>query len=220
MAADRYAYLSFIGLFLVVAILIDRLLSKKLIRKASVRYGIAGIFILYGVFMMYATNKQSKYWIDSDILIGRAVSLSESAPAKALAHFYHGNIKQNIAENKYSQGKAASNEGMIRNSFIYYREAVSDYDSVIKYNPEYMLAYSNRGMIYGTMSYANPDYWEKANNDFDEAIRIKPDYADNYYNKAWLVFITGDTIAACELWKKADDLGSVVAKNALEQNCR
>jgi tetratricopeptide (TPR) repeat protein len=219
-AADRYAYLSFIGLFFLSAVLIDRLLSKKLIRNTSLRYGIAGIMILYGVFLMYATNKQCKYWIDSDILLGRAVSLSESAPAKALAHFYHGNIKQNIAENKYKQGQATSNEGMIKNSFIYYREAVSNYDSVIKYNPDYMLAYSNRGMIYGTLLSYDNKYWEMAKEDFDKAISLQPDYADNYYNKAWLLFIGGDKKAACTLWQTADELGSVVAKQAIEQNCR
>ena len=187
---------------------------------SSLRYGIAGIIILYGVFLMYATNKQCKYWIDSDILIGHAVSLSKSAPAKAMAHFYHGNIKQNIAENKYSQGQAASNEGMIKNSFIYYREAVSDYDSVVKYNPENMLVYSNRGIRYGTLYTYDKKYWEMARDDFDNAIRLQPDYADNYYNKGWLLFIAGDKNAACDLWQTADELGSLVAKQALEQNCK
>jgi tetratricopeptide (TPR) repeat protein len=219
-AADRYAYLSFIGLFLLVAILIDRLLNKGLIRNLTLRYSAAAILILYGIFLMYSTNKQCKYWIDSDVLLARAVILSKSGPEKALAHFYHGNVKQGIAENKYSEGQTSSNEGMIRNSFIYYREAVADYDSVIKYNPEYMLAYSNRGMIYGTLHSYDEKYWEMALSDFDKAISLDPDYADNYYNKAWLIYISGDKQAACDLWQTADIKGSVVAKQALDQNCR
>ena len=188
-AADRYAYFSFIGLFLILAILIERLMQKTTIKNAVLAYGLAGVFILYGTFLMYSTNKQCMYWQDGDTLLSHAVNMSKSDPAKALAHFYRGNIKQNIAENKYSQGQAASNEGMIKNSFIYYREAVSDYDSVVKYNPENMLVYSNRGMIYGTLYTYDKKYWEMARDDFDNAIHLQPDYADNYYNKGWLLFI-------------------------------
>ena len=190
-----------------------------LLNNKSLRY--AGIIILaaYALLLMYTSNQQCKYWKDGETLLSRAIEYNDSKPGLALAHFYRGNIMQNIAEIKYQDGQNSKNEAKVKNSFIYYRNAIQDYDSAIAFNPSYMLAYSNRGMIYGTMAYANPDYWQKANNDFNEAIRIKPDYADNYYNKAWLVFISGDTIAACELWKKADDLGSVVAINALEQNC-
>jgi hypothetical protein len=218
-AADRYAYLSYTGLFLIAGYLLYRLFSGNLLKNKSLRY--AGIIILaaYAAFLMYTSNQQCKYWKDGETLLSHSIYLAESKPALALSYFYRGNIIQNIAETKYLEGQNSKNEGKVKNSFIYYRNAIQDYDSAIAFNPSYMLAYSNRGMIYGTMAYANPDYWKKANNDFDEAIRIQPDYADNYYNKAWLAFIGGDTIAACELWKKADDLGSVVAEKALEENC-
>lgn len=218
-AADRYAYLSYTGLFLIAGYLLYKLFSGNFLKNKSLRY--AGIIILaaYALLLMYTSNQQCKYWKDGETLLSRAIESNDSKPGLALAHFYRGNIMQNIAEIKYREGQSSKNEAKIKNSFTYYRNAIQDYDSAIAFNPSYMLAYSNRGMIYGTMAYANPDYWQKANNDFDEAIRIKPDYADNYYNKAWLVFISGDTIAACELWKKADGLGSVVAESALEQNC-
>ena len=219
-AADRYAYLSFIGLYLIAAILIERLLKNRFLKQDILRYGLIVAFAAYGIFLMYSNREQSKYWIDGDTLLSRAVTLSKSGPEKALAHFYRGNIRQNIAENKYTQGQASSNEGMIKNSFIYYREAVSDYDSVIKYNPDYMLVYSNRGMIYGTLSTYDKSYWELARDDFDKAIILDPEYADNYYNKGWLLFIRGEKETACSLWQTAKEKGSVVAENALDQNCR
>ncbi len=218
-AADRYAYLSYTGLFLIAGYLLYKLLSGNFLKNKSLRYGGMIILAAYVAFLMYSSNQQCKYWKDGDTLLSRSIYLAKSKPALALSYFYHGNIMQNNAETKYREGYASSNEAKVKNSFIYYRNAIQDYDSAIAFNPSYMLAYTNRGMIYGTMTYANPDYWEKANNDFNEAISIQPDYADNYYNKAWLFFISGDTIAACELWQKADDLGSVVSEHALEENC-
>ncbi|MCK4569573.1 MAG: glycosyltransferase family 39 protein [Bacteroidales bacterium] len=219
-AADRYAYLSFIGLFLIAGILIDRLINKKYISNIIIRYGIAGILIVYGVFLMYSTNKQCSYWKDGETLLTHAVTLSESAPAKALAYFYRGNIRQGIAEKKHMEGQQSNNEGMVRNAFLYFGNAIRDYDSTLAYNPQYMLAYSNRGIIYGTLANYDQKYQEMAWNDFDAAIQIDSGYADNYYNKAWLLYMKGDLTTACELWQKADRLGSVVAIQALEQYCR
>lgn len=218
-AADRYAYLSFIGLFILVAVLIDRLFTKTQI-KDSLKYIMGTLLIAYAVFLMYSSKQQSRYWIDSDILLGRAVSLSNTGNEKALAHFYHGNVQQGIAENKYSQGQINSDEGMIRNAFSYYRLAVNNYDSVIKYNPEYMMAYSNRGMIYGTLHTYDEKYWAMARDDFDKAISLDSAYADNYYNKGWLLYVAGMEDEACRHWHRADSLGSVVALQAIEQNCR
>ncbi len=219
-AADRYAYLSFIGLFLIAGLLIDRVINKKFISSAPVRYGAAGILVIYGIFLMYNTNKQCTYWKDGGTLLTRAVVLSESAPSKALAYFYRGNIMQNIAEKKHLDGQLSNNENMVRNAFTYFRDAVRDYDSTLVYNPQYMLAYSNRGIIYASLASYDRKYLDMAQEDFDAAIHLDPEYADNYYNKAWLFFVKGEKAEACELWQKADDLGSVVAMQALEQNCR
>lgn len=136
------------------------------------------------------------------------------------AHFQRGNTKQKIAENKYTLGQKNQDEGMIKNSFIFYYEAANDYDTVIKYQPDYMLAYANRGMIYATIIPQDEKYRELARQDFDKAISLDPEYADNYFNKGWLLYISGDRNGACNLWRKAIDLGSKVAGQALLQNCR
>jgi hypothetical protein len=219
-AADRYAYLSFIGLFLIAGLLIDRLLKKNFLKQQALRYGIMGILLVYGIFLMYATNKQCTYWKDAETLLNRALFLSKTGPSKALAYFYRGNIYQGIAERKHVEGQRSNNENMVRNAFIYFGNAIRDYDSTLVYNPKYMLAYSNRGMAYGTLASYKPKYLENARNDFDAAIMLNQDYADNYYNKAWVLFIEEDLTGACELWRKANEMGSVLAEQALEQNCK
>lgn len=136
------------------------------------------------------------------------------------AYFMRASTRQKIAENKYTLGQKNQNEGMIKNSFIFYYESVNDYDTVIKYQADYMLAYANRGMIYATLSAQDAKYRELAAIDFDKAISLEPDYADNYYNKGWLLLIGGDKNGACNMWRKAIDLGSKPAGQALLKNCR
>jgi protein O-mannosyl-transferase len=221
-AADRYAYHAYTGLFLIAGILIAGLYTRLLRRSNKTQvYALAVILAAYVSFLVWQTNKQIPYWKDANTLLSRAVELSKTPQAKTRSFFYRGNSRQNLAEKKYLEGQATFNEGMIKNAFTFYREALSDYDSVMKYDTTYMQAYANRGMIYGTLiSYGKDEYWEQARKDFDKAISLKPDYADNYYNKAWLLFVRGDTTAACTLWNKAVGLGSVMADRPLKQYCR
>lgn len=219
-AADRYAYLSFIGLYLVAGILVSELFSLKAMRRKTIPYIAAGILLVYAAFLGYQSNRQCRYWSSADMLLSRAVILSNNSTAKALSYFYRGNAKQNIAEKKHLEGQLSRNEGMVRNAFIYYGDAIRDYDSVLVHNPGHMLAYGNRGMIYGTLANYDRKYLEQAEQDFEKAIAIDPEYADNYYNKAWVDLVKGDTAAACALWHKADELGSVVAYQAIAKHCR
>ncbi len=218
-AADRYAYLSFIGLFLIIGILLGRVYVKSYLR-----YGVISIMLLYGAFLAYTAYVQTGYWKDAPMLLHRAVTLSESKSAKALAYFYRGNARQNLAKKQRYEGYQTRNEQLLRLSRTSYWKTVNDYDSTLAYNPDYMLAYANRGMAYIDVSQYDTAYTKKytslANQDFDDAIRLDPKYADNYYNKGWVMYISGDLMQACELWKKADELGSVVAKTPLQQYCK
>lgn len=90
---------------------------------------------------------------------------------------------------------------------------MKDYDSTLVHNPEHMLAYANRGMVYIDVSQYDTAYRKKYINlalqDFNKAISLDPEYADNYYNLGWTYYVAGDLPKACELWKKADELGSI-----------
>jgi tetratricopeptide (TPR) repeat protein len=219
-AADRYAYFSYIGLFLLIAFVIERVLSMEYFRNMYTRYTAIGMVIIYGLFLGYLSQQQSKYWLETIMLLSRAVDLSESAPAKAVSHFYRANAYQNLAEIRYREGQMAQDEKTVRDAFFFYRYAVSDYDSTMKYNPGHMLAYTNRGIIYATMAPHDNKYFSYALKDYEKAISIDPEYADNYYNMGWIYFLQKDVARACELWRKADELGSAVAWQAIEQNCK
>lgn len=223
-AADRYAYLSFIGLFLILAFLFARITLSEKVKTSFLRYMVWGIAVLYGAGLIYLTHDQMKYWKDPATLLGRAVSLSETSPNKALAYFYRGNIFQNIAEEKFSTGYSTNNRNMVLNSQAFYRLTIADYDSCLVHDPEYMLAYTNRGIAYMSITQYDTNYRTKyatiAKQDFQKAISLDSTYADNYYNLAWAYWIEKDVYKACELWRKADELGSAVAYQPLETYCK
>ena len=63
-----------------------------------------------------------------------------------------------------------------------YQEAIDDYTSAIKINPDDADAYVNRGA-----AYHNLGKHQEAIDDFNTAIKINPDYAKAYYNRGMLM---------------------------------
>jgi tetratricopeptide (TPR) repeat protein len=223
-AADRYAYLSFIGLFIALVFILVKLSRPGTLKSAILRYTVWGILAVYGGFLVYLTHQQTKHWTNAETLLNHAVMLGKSSSNKALAYFYRGNVFQNIAEAKFASGYQTSNRNMVLNSQAYYRMTIADYDSCLAHNPEYMLAYTNRGIAYMSVSQYDTNFLEKytgfAQLDFEKAISLDSTYADNYYNLAWIYWIDEDYRKACELWHKADELGSVVAHQPLRNYCQ
>ena len=72
---------------------------------------------------------------------------------------------------------------MVRTRLGLFREALSDFNQVVRQAPELPVPYLHRGNAYGTL-----DDHQAALDDFSEAIRLKPDFAIGYYSRAvaWL----------------------------------
>jgi tetratricopeptide (TPR) repeat protein len=58
------------------------------------------------------------------------------------------------------------------------QRAIADYNEAIRLDPEFAMAYNNRGSAYG----ANKDY-DRAIENYNEAIRLDPDYVEAYINR-------------------------------------
>ncbi|MBK7173556.1 MAG: hypothetical protein IPH84_10045 [Bacteroidales bacterium] len=56
--------------------------------------------------------------------------------------------------------------------------------------------------------------------DFNKAITIKPDYLDAYINRGVMLYLVGDSLAACRDWKKVRDAGSGAADQLLKDYCK
>lgn len=75
------------------------------------------------------------------------------------------------SEERYSSGANLQNQGHLE-------EAISEYDEAIRLDPQFAVAYNNRGN-----AYAGLGQYEKAIADLDEAIRLRPKVALAYNNR-------------------------------------
>jgi len=192
--ADRYTYIPYIGLFMIVARYFNMLIeSWKTIDKSNRRMLIAAsVFIV--ALLSIATFNRIQTWETTPTLLTDVIEKKRSDADMAHGYFYLAN---------YYDG--ADNA----------EEAIKYYDLSLSRNSRYLLALNNRGILKGKAG--NPI---AAIRDFEDAISIKPDYAEAFYNRGVALYQTGDQNRACEDWKKSLKLGFKPAGDALTQYCR
>jgi len=180
--ADRYAYLSLIGIFVIIAWGVPELLKEWHYRK-NVLKASAGILILT---LMLITWIQVSHWKSSITVFKHAIKVTDKKyPNFAVVHNNLGNglvaegkneeaishykmaikINPDFAEAYSNLGNALSTERKIE-------EAISHYKMAIKLNPDFALAHNNLGVVlfHAKMTEEAIDY-------FKEAIRIRPGFA-------------------------------------------
>ncbi len=192
--AERYTYISYLGLFFVLALVLNKYFESKQWQKffsASWVYGVLGLWML---FLMGATYNRTLVWHSTTVLLNDVIHKENSENDVAAAHFYLGNL--------YDQNK----------DFVRAYEHFSD---AIRLNPEYVLAYNNRGIILGSQGRN-----QEALEDFNRVLTLKPDYAEGWYNRGIVFYQTGRTSEACNDWLKAARLGSEQAAIVRAEYCK
>lgn len=152
--ADRYTYVPFIGLFLIVARLIDFLL-KKLNTNKTIQWLLSCLLIAFCSALSY---HQVSYWHDSISLFSRAIEVTENnyiahnnlgyafldrkEYVDAGEHFFKAiniNPEFAVAHLNYGVVLAKQNE---------FEEAIKHYQAALKIKPDYQEAYVNIGNLY------------------------------------------------------------------------
>ena len=151
--ADRYTYISYIGLFIMIAWGLPELLSKWLSappqRKIVLGVSMAIVLTTLGI----CANLQASYWKNSVTLFSRALATTQ---------------------NNYV---AYNNLGLAYDDLGRSTEAIEDYTQAIRIKPDYAEAYYNLGVVYEKLDRPN-----EAIEADKQAIRFKPDYTEAYYN--------------------------------------
>jgi protein O-mannosyl-transferase len=202
--ADRYTYISYIGLFIMIAWGLPELLSKWPQRKNALGLSMVIVLTTLGI----CAHRQVSFWNNSLTLFSHAIEVTQN---NYIAHDSIGvaynslgryqdaiesykqaiKIKPDYADAHYNLGVACGKLGR-------WQDAVESYKQAIKIKPDYTKAHYNLGI-----SYEGLGRYQDAIEAYKQAIRIEPDYADAYINLGVTYYRLGRYKDAVEPYKQA-----------------
>lgn len=191
--ADRYTYIPYLGLFIIIADLITGVWDRRSELQASTRRMLYTSAFLLTILLLATTWNRIRVWHDVPTLLGDVIEKQRSDSDMAHGYFYLGNY--------YDTGGKDE-------------EAVKNYNLAISRNSRYLLAYNNRGILKGKHMDING-----AIADFTQAITLKPDYAEAYYNRGVAYYQQQQPDRACADWTKASQLGFKQANSVISRYC-
>lgn len=195
--ADRYTYITLIGLFVIIAWGVPDLLAKWRYKKAILIILTMTVIPL----LMLTTWRQVKYWQNGITLFEHTLSVTKNnylahnnmglalnnagKNAAAIKHFKtaisimpnHVSARNNLASALMDNAKTA--------------EAFSHYYAALKAKPDDGAAHNNIGVAFAKIGNT-----KDAIAHFKTAIQLDPNYADAHYNLGTALFITGQPKAA------------------------
>lgn len=191
--ADRYTYLPYIGIFIIIAHLLVNLFDARHHLQTSTKKMLifaagAVLFIL-----VVSTFNRIKVWHDVPTLMANVIDNRRSNADMAHGYFYLGNYHDLHGKDE---------------------EAFKNYDLALSRNSGYLLALNNRGILNGKNANING-----AISDFSKAIELKHDYAEAWYNRGVALYQLQKSDEACSDWQQASRLGFEQANAVISQYC-
>jgi len=217
-AADRFTYFPSLGLWLIAAYFLARLLDQesrlaaagpKTARLASIRR-VGAILVVLSLFVLAAgaTRQYLNQWSDTERLFRYMLTQTPEAPSphlylglelarqqkfdEAAAH-YHEVIQRcpHYEATYFNLGQMLAEQGKLP-------EAIIQYQKALERKPDFAEAHNNLGnalLAQGNTTAAMGHY--------QEAIRTKPDYAEALYNLANVLAARGENGAARQHYLRA-----------------
>lgn len=182
LVADRYTYLAYIGLFLIISLIIEYLIHKK--HKIFV----ISIVVLSVFIMSFTSYKDKNTWQNSFTLWQKALKVDSKNHyamfSLALAYFSEANDIQKAEE-------LLTKAILLKEDFMYfnnrgrlfyaqgnYNKAIDDFNKSILLDSTSYAAFNNRGACY--QQYCN---YLQALTDYRKAIEIEPNYLEALNNE-------------------------------------
>jgi tetratricopeptide (TPR) repeat protein len=181
-AADRYTYPSYIGLFMIIGALADFYMERY--TKRSI---IIILCVVTGI-MIYKTDSGVKIWKSSKTLWSSAIKADPknhyALSALSMAYFSEGsNIEAALmyadkAIILKSDHQYYNNRGKIKYFMNDFDGALDDFNKAISLDSNSFAAYNNRGAVY-----QQNGGFQEALKDYTKALEMKPDYTNALDNK-------------------------------------
>jgi len=203
--ADRYTYIPFLGLFILIGIGLTKIPSKKLA---------IGTYILTCVWiccLTVKTNLQTHYWQNDETLWTNVIDhYPDSYFAWAnRGYYYFKNGNNDLAKSDYEKCveleprffMAHNNLGLIYSGKEEHRLAIDSFTKTLTYK-QYEKAYLNRALEYQRIGES-----DSALTDFNAAISLDTAYALAFYNRGALHFKNQEIESSLTDFKKAIKYG-------------
>jgi len=205
--ADRYAYLPFIGLFIMIAWGLPDLLEKWRYRKITL--GAAALAVLLALAI--CTRLQLRHWQNNKALFEHALNVTGDnfvmnnnyanilkkmgQVEKAVDHFYRAlRIRPNSPEVYNNLGNALRELNRID-------EAVKSFRTALELRPDFAEAHYNLALLL-----AGQGKTDEAIAEYRQALRFRPDDVDTMSNLGFALAQKGDFDEAIGYYNKALEL--------------
>ncbi len=197
--ADRYTYLSSIGIYIIIALSANYLLTRYLQFKKLV----IACVVIYASVLGYQTYMRTKVWTDSFslwndaskkypgnsvIILNRGIALEKNGkPEEALKDYFRS------AELNPKNDASYTNIGNIKLAKGDIAGSIKEYSKAISINPRNKKALSNRGKVLIDVGRYN-----EALSDLNKAIEIDPIYVNAYNSRGVAKFYLNNYNEAIE----------------------
>jgi len=219
--AERYSYMSYIGLFFIIARGINYLWDSKPGQFKSHKFPITAGFAVFVLICAYLSFERTKVWHDDLSLWEDAASKFNSSATilrkrgeayfnsqqidKAIPDFTRSiELKPDVPDAYYNRGISYINKAR-------YLEAIKDFDRVVQLNANFMETYYNRGLAYHLQN-----KFAEAIKDYTSALNLAPNLAKAYNNRGIVYYNLGQYDKALDDQLKAKQLGHPVEDRTLQ----
>ncbi|MCC7507057.1 MAG: tetratricopeptide repeat protein [Saprospiraceae bacterium] len=181
-AADRYTYLPYVGLGLILAVLFDNLWQNKTGRLAAFRLPVAAVAVLFCGWLFFLTRQQVAVWKNSETLWTHNIEHYPNAaePYKNRGNYRgrSGNLDGALADLSKADALGSHAVGVFTGlgncygSKGAFDKALDAYNRGLEFHPEEGELYYNRGVTHEKMK-----NYAAALEDFDKALPLLPEKA-------------------------------------------
>jgi len=181
--ADRYSYIPYIGLFIMIAWGLPEFLLKWPYRKVVLGASMAIVLMALGL----CCHRQVSYWKNSFTLFSHAAQVTQNNSLAynnmGVEYGKSGRYPEAIGAYKLAvkirpdYATAYYNLGAAYGVLARREEAIAAYRQAIKIKPDYADAYNNLGVAYSDLG-----RYHEAIEAHKQAIKIKPDDGDSHNN--------------------------------------
>jgi tetratricopeptide (TPR) repeat protein len=189
--SNRYAYLSYIGLYFILAWSMNTLVHSTKGWASKLRIVWMGIPVIFIALFAFLTYSRNFLWKDTVTLLNNSITNQEDVPFtysnRGITKFKNGDYNGALADFDKSISLdpgftlAYNYRGLIKDKLGDKEGAMADLNRAIEYVPDFADAYNNRGSLKRELQ----DY-EGALADFTRAIQLKSYYVDAIFNRGLL----------------------------------